>query len=229
MSNKNNHSEDQDLDHLFTEAFEGAQEAVDEKDYEQFYASLEATGYFDKNRYRYLFLILLAGLLSLPAYLFLSSTPDQAVVTEPAKHQTNQTPEKPAAIPQEIESRYGPELTHEDSITAKEQKPDNSDVASAPLVLPTIPKHQAIQGSKVAPMKNITPPKDSQATRRESNGNVVLQPGRKDARPDSIVYSKQKEIKKDSLRVRYVMEVDTIIQVDSQKVSKKKWERKLKK
>jgi hypothetical protein len=209
MSNDKSHSDKVPLEEFFREVFKEHKEPVEEKDFDQFLSKLEETGFFPEKKNTFLYgliatLVILGGLISY--YIWSTQKEDQG-------------------------SREATSISICDTIVDKEEEHIGNQFEKENSV--------RLSPEEVPVSSGVQPPLRSDQPRRQPS--VILVPERPASRQsvsnEPVIETKdsvettgnttpaESRQLKDSIRVKYIMQVDTIITTDSMNIKKRKWEK----
>lgn len=204
MSNDKSHNEKLPVEDLFRDVFSDHKETIDEKDFDQFLDQLEDTGFFDKNKRRSWFFFLLTSLIvgGLICYFTLQPQKDKATIKPSIKISDIPAPGTTANCDEEDVAEISKELNTEYDLSQEKASQPVSDISNKKQ---NTNKESAVD-NQIKLAEPLVQTKDTVST------NVI---------PVPPVYKRQK----DSIRVKYIIQVDTIKTIDSLNIKKRKWEK----
>jgi len=206
MSNDKSHNEKIPVEDLFRDVFNDHKETVDEKDFDQFLGQLEDTGFFDKNKRRPLFILLLISVIVGGSIFYFTHQPqnDKQKVTIHPSSKISDTPASEAIeCDEEDMAGHSKESNTEHGIIQEKVSQPVTDINNNSQ---TTHHQETLVNSQIKTSEPAVQTKDSVTT------NVI---------PVQSVTKRQK----DSIRVKYIIQVDTIKTIDSLNIRKRKWEK----
>ncbi|MBO9703411.1 MAG: hypothetical protein J7604_24595 [Sporocytophaga sp.] len=207
MSNDNSHSEKLPVEDLFRDVFSDHKETVNEKDVEQFLGQLEDTGFFDKNKRRPLFIFFLTSVI-VGGTIFYFTLQFQKGNQKATNNRSAKISDIPASgatenCDEEDVTENGEESNREHNIIQKKVSQPISDVSN---------NSQNVHHKETAVdnQVHIAEPEI------QAKDTIIT-----DVIPVLPVSKRQK----DSIRIKYIIQVDTIKTIDSLNIRKRKWEK----
>ncbi|MCR6642648.1 MAG: hypothetical protein NVV82_27600 [Sporocytophaga sp.] len=208
MSNDKSHNEKLPIDDLFRDVFSDHKETVDDKDFDQFLGKLEETGFFDKNKSRFLVIFILTSIIvggsifyfTLPSQKDKPKEPINASVKSSEIFTASEAIENGDKV-EVMENSKEANIDH-DVIHLKKSQP----VSDTNNNSQSVHQQETVEDKQVEILNPVIRKKDTVTT------NVI---------PVPPVLKPQK----DSIRVKYIIQVDTIKTIDSMNIKKRKWDK----
>ncbi len=208
MSNDKSHNEKLPIEDLFRDVFSDHKETVEEKDFDQFLGKLEETDFFDKNKRRPLFIFLFAFVI-LCGSIFYFTLGSKKEIQKSIESSSVKSSDTSLTKPVETTGKQNDEEKFDkpnpgSSVTQEMSPPLAPDrINSQP---PNIKTQEAPATTQIKIEEPVVETKDTAGI------NVIAPP------------TVSKHLK-DSIRIKYVMQVDTIKTTDSLNIKKRKWEK----